>query len=165
MRRREFIALVSGAAAWPVVARAQQSERVRRIGVLMAFAESDPAGQSELAGFRDELKKLGWKEGNNLRIELRWGAGEADRIKTFAKELVDLRPDAIFGQTTSVIGALARETRTIPIVFAVVSDPIGKKRSGVVGRRKFARNDALSGAKLRERGTRVREDLCDARSH
>jgi putative tryptophan/tyrosine transport system substrate-binding protein len=125
MRRRELIALLGGAAAWPVAARAQQSDRVRLIGVLMAFAESDPTGQSEVAVFRDALKKLGWTEGNNLRIELRWGAGEADRIKTFAKELVDLRPDAIFGVTTSVTGALARETRTIPIVFAVVSDPIG----------------------------------------
>jgi putative ABC transport system substrate-binding protein len=126
LRRREFITLLGGAAAaWPVAARAQQPERVRLIGVLMAFAESDPAAQSDVAGFRDELKKLGWMEGKNLRIELRWGAGDADRIKTFAKELVDLRPDAILGQTTPVIGALARETRTIPIVFAVVSDPIG----------------------------------------
>jgi putative ABC transport system substrate-binding protein len=125
MRRREFIALLGNAAAWPVAARAQQPDRMRLIGVLMAFAESDPAAQSEVAGFRDALKKLGWMEGNNLRIELRWGAGDADRIKTFAKELVDLRPDAILGQTTPVIGALARETRTIPIVFAVVSDPIG----------------------------------------
>jgi putative ABC transport system substrate-binding protein len=125
MKRREFITLLGGAAAWPVATRAQQSERVRLIGVLMAFAEGDPAAQSDVAGFRDELKKLGWMEGKNLRIELRWGAGDADRIKTFAKELVDLRPDAILGQTTPVIGALARETRTIPIVFAVVSDPIG----------------------------------------
>ena len=125
MRRREFIALLGNAAAWPVAARAQQPDRMRLIGVLMAFAESDPAAQSEVAGFRDALKKLGWMEGNNLRIELRWGTGDADRIKTFAKELVDLRPDAILGQTTPVIGALARETRTIPIVFAVVSDPIG----------------------------------------
>jgi len=91
----------------------------------MAFAESDPAGLSEVVVFRDALKRLGWTEGNNLRIEVRWGAGEPDRIKTFAKELVDLRPDAIFGVTTSVTGALTRETRTIPIVFAVVSDPIG----------------------------------------
>jgi len=105
--------------------RSQQSERVRLIGVLMAFAESDPAGLSEVVVFRDALKRLGWTEGNNLRIEVRWGAGEPDRIKTFAKELVDLRPDAIFGVTTSVTGALTRETRTIPIVFAVVSDPIG----------------------------------------
>ena len=125
MRRREFIAFLGSAAALPVAARAQQPERTRLIGVLMAFAENDPAAQSEVAGFRDALKKLGWMEGNNLRIELRWGAGDADRIKTFAKELVDLRPDAILGQTTPVIGALARETRTIPIVFAVVSDPIG----------------------------------------
>jgi putative tryptophan/tyrosine transport system substrate-binding protein len=125
MRRREFIALLGGAAAFPVAARAQQSERVRLIGVLVAFAESDAAGQSEVAGFRDALKKLGWTEGDNLRIESRWGAGEVDRIKTLAKELVDLRPDAIFALTTSATGALARETRTIPIVFAVVSDPIG----------------------------------------
>jgi putative ABC transport system substrate-binding protein len=122
MRRREFIALLGNAAVLPVAARAQQPERMRVIGVLMAFAESDPAAQSEVAGFRDALKKLGWMEGNNLRIELRWGAGDADKIKTFAKELVDLRPDAILGQTTPVIGALAHETRTIPIVFAVVSD-------------------------------------------
>jgi putative ABC transport system substrate-binding protein len=94
--RRKFISALSGASvAWPLVVRAQQSERVRLVGVLMAFAESDPAGQSEVVVFRDALKKLGWTEGNNLRIELRWGAGQADRIKTFAKELVDLRPDAI----------------------------------------------------------------------
>jgi putative tryptophan/tyrosine transport system substrate-binding protein len=126
MRRREFITLLGSAtAAWPLAARAQQSERMRLIGVLTAFAESDPAGQSEVVVYRDALKKLGWTEGNNLRIELRWGAGDADRIETFAKELVDLRPVAIFGVTTSVTGALTRETRTIPIVFAVVSDPVG----------------------------------------
>jgi putative ABC transport system substrate-binding protein len=125
MRRREFITLLGGAAAWPVASSAQQPDRMRLIGVLMAFAESDPAAQSQVAGFRVALKKLGWMESKNLRIELRWGAGDADRIKTFARELVDLRPDAILGQTTPVIGALARETRTIPIVFAVVSDPIG----------------------------------------
>jgi putative tryptophan/tyrosine transport system substrate-binding protein len=124
VRRREFITFVSGAAAWPLVARAQQA-RQPLIGVLMAFAESDPAAQSQVAAFRGELTKLGWSEGSNLRIELRWSAGDADRMKTFAKELVDLRPDAIVGQTTPVTRALARETRTIPIVFAVVSDPIG----------------------------------------
>jgi putative ABC transport system substrate-binding protein len=126
MRRREFITLLGGAAAaWPLAARAHQPERMRRIGVLMGFAESDPAAQSQIAAFRGALAKLGWTEGGNLQIELRWGAGNPDRIRTFTKELVDLRPDAIFGQTTPVIGALARETRTIPIVFAVVSDPIG----------------------------------------
>jgi putative ABC transport system substrate-binding protein len=125
MRRREFIALLGGAAASPVAARAQQSERVRLIGVLMAFAENDPTAQSQVAAFRGALGKLGWAEGRNLRIELRWCAGDADRIKAFAKELIDLRPDAILGQTTAVISAHARETRTVPIVFAVVSDPIG----------------------------------------
>jgi hypothetical protein len=89
MRRREFIALLGSAATLPIAARAQQSERVHLIGMLTAFAESDPAGQSEVVVFRDALKKLGWTEGNNLRIELRWGAGDSDRIKTFAKELVD----------------------------------------------------------------------------
>jgi putative tryptophan/tyrosine transport system substrate-binding protein len=124
-KRREFISLLGGAAAtWPLAARAQQSA-MPVIGVLMGYAESDPAAQSYVAAFRGTLAKLGWTEGNNLRIELRWGTGDANRIRTFAKELVDLRPDAILGQTTPVIGALARETRTIPIVFTVVSDPIG----------------------------------------
>ena len=91
----------------------------------MGYAESDPAVQSYFAAFRDALAKLGWTDGSNLRIEPRWGAADPDRIKTFAKELVDLRPDAILGATTPVISALARETRTIPTVFAVVADPIG----------------------------------------
>src|SRR6516164_650437 len=119
MRRREFITLIGGAAAtWPVAARAQQPERMRLVGVLMAYAESDSAAQSWLAAFRAALAKLGWKEGSNLRIELRWSAADPDKIRTFAKELIDLRPDAIFGVSTPAIGALARETRTIPIVFA-----------------------------------------------
>jgi putative tryptophan/tyrosine transport system substrate-binding protein len=126
MRRREFITLIGGAAAaWPLAARAQQPDRMRLIGVLMGFAESDPTAQSMVVAFRGALPKLGWTEGSNVRIELRWGGYDADRIKTLAKELVDLRPDAILGQTTPVIGALARETRTIPIVFVTVSDPIG----------------------------------------
>jgi putative ABC transport system substrate-binding protein len=126
MRRREFITLLGGAAAaWPLTVHAQQGERIRRVGVLMAYAESDPSVQSYLAAFRGALAKLGWTDGGNLRIELRWGAADPDRIKTFAKELVDLRPDAILGTTTPVIRALARETQTIPIVFALVIDPIG----------------------------------------
>jgi putative tryptophan/tyrosine transport system substrate-binding protein len=126
MRRREFITLLGGAAAaWPLAARAQQPDRMRLIGVLMAYAESDSTAQSWLAAFRAALAKLGWTEGSNLRIELRWSAADADRMRTLAKELVDLRPNAIFGVTTPAIGALARETRTIPIVFASVSDPIG----------------------------------------
>ena len=125
LKRREFISLLGGAAAWPVAARAQPPDRMRLIGVLMAYAESDSTAQSWLAAFRAALAKLGWTEGSNLRIELRWSAADVDRMRTLAKELVDLRPNAIFGVTTPAIGALARETRTIPIVFAGVSDPIG----------------------------------------
>ena len=98
---------------------------MRRIGMLIGFAENDPAVQSWLAAFRGALTKLGWTEGSNLRIELRWGGGDPDLLRTFAKELVDLRPDALIGASTAVTGALARETRTIPIVFTVVADPIG----------------------------------------
>jgi putative ABC transport system substrate-binding protein len=125
MRRREFIKVLGGAAAtWSLAALAQQPERIRLIGVLMGYAESDANAQSEVAAFRGALAKLGWTEGSNLRIELRWGAADADRTKTFAKELVDLRPDVILAHTTQVTSALARETRTIPIVFVNVTDPI-----------------------------------------
>ena len=122
MRRREFIGALGSAAAWPIAARAQQPDRLRRIGVLIGFAESDPAVQSWLAAFRGALTKLGWTEGSNLQIEVRW-AGDPDRIKTFAKELVDLRPDAILSVTTPVTGALIRETQTIPIVIATAIRP------------------------------------------
>jgi ABC-type uncharacterized transport system substrate-binding protein len=109
MRRREFITLIGSASvAWPRAALAQQPGRVRRIGVLMSVAETDPASQSEVAAFRGALSNLGWTEGDNVRIELRWGAGDADKIRTLAKELVDLRPDAILGRNTPVIAALAR---------------------------------------------------------
>jgi putative tryptophan/tyrosine transport system substrate-binding protein len=125
MRRRQFISLVGGAAvSWPFTARAQQPDRMRVIGVLMGFGESDPSAQSLVAAFRAALGKLGWTEGSNLRIELRWGAADPNKIGTLAKELVDLRPDVLLGQSTPVIGALSRETRTIPIVFAIVADPI-----------------------------------------
>jgi ABC-type uncharacterized transport system substrate-binding protein len=124
MRRRDFIKLLAGsAAAWPAAARAQQSDRMRLVGVLMTYPESDPDARSLVGAFRDALTKLGWKD--NLRIELRWAASDADNIKRFAKELVDLRPDAILGQDTFAVTALARETRTIPIVFTTVADPIG----------------------------------------
>src|SRR5215510_8081447 len=125
MRRREFISLVGVAVAWPLAARAQQPDRMRLIGVLMAYAENDSTAQSWLTAFRAALATLGWTEGSNLRIELRWSAADADTMRKLAKELVDLRPNAIFGVTTPAIGALARETKTIPIVFAGVSDPIG----------------------------------------
>jgi putative ABC transport system substrate-binding protein len=116
--------MLGGAAAtWPVAARAKQPDRIPLIGVLMGYAQSDPAAQSQVAAFRSALTKLGWTEGN-LRIELRWGATDADSNRTLAKELVDLQPDAILGQTTPVIGALTRETRTVPIVFVNVADPL-----------------------------------------
>jgi putative ABC transport system substrate-binding protein len=124
MQRREFVTLLGGAAVgWPLSAHAQQGERMRRIGVLLAFA--DPTAQSYVTAFRGALTKLGWAEGSNLRTEVRWGAGDADKFRSFAKELVDLRPDAIVGQSTPVVVALARETQTIPIVFVNVADPIG----------------------------------------
>src|SRR5215475_7713130 len=126
MRRRDFIkGIIGSAASWPLAARAQQPDRMRLIGVLMAYAQSDRVAQSWLAAFRGGLSKLGWTEGSNLRIELRWSADDADRMRTLAKELVDLRPNAILGVTTPVVRALARETRTISIVFTGVSDPIG----------------------------------------
>jgi putative ABC transport system substrate-binding protein len=124
--RRQFIVTLGGAAtAWPFTARAQQPKQMRLVGVLQDLAESEPVAQSEVAAFRGALAKLGWTEGSNLRIEVRWGSGNADGMKAFAKELVDLRPDAILGRGTPVTGALARETRTIPIVFVAVADPIG----------------------------------------
>ena len=126
MRRRAFITLVCGAAvAWPLSTRAQRSDGMRTVGMLANSDERNPRVQSEVLAFQSALAKLGWTRGSNLRIELRWGANDPDRIRTLAKELVGLRPDAIFGFSTPVINALARETRTIPIVFASVSDPIG----------------------------------------
>jgi putative ABC transport system substrate-binding protein len=127
MRRREFIALLGGAAAaWPLAARAQQAQRMRRIGVLMGCDESDPEAQSNLAAFVQELQQLGWMDGRNMRIDYRWSDGNVNRMQIFAKELAVLTPEAILAHTTPVTGALQRETRTIPIVFVVVSDPVGE---------------------------------------
>jgi putative tryptophan/tyrosine transport system substrate-binding protein len=135
MKRREFISLIGGSAAvWPLAVRAQQPERLRRIGVLIGFAESDPAVQSWLGAFRGTLAKLGWTEGSNLRIEVRWAGDDPDRMKTFAKDLVDLRPDAILSVTTPVTVALIRETQTIPIVIVTVADPISSGFVANLGR-------------------------------
>jgi putative ABC transport system substrate-binding protein len=126
MRRREFITLLlGGVAASPLIARAQQPSRVQVVGVLMGFAESDPIAQSMVAAFRTALPKLGWTEGGNLRIELRWAGPDPERANALAKELAGLQPDAILGQTTPVVRALAREMPARPIVFVTVSDPIG----------------------------------------
>jgi putative ABC transport system substrate-binding protein len=124
-KRREFITLLGGAAAWPLAARAQQGSRMRRIGVLMPFAESDPDATAQLSGFIQGLAQLGWTDGRNVRMDLRWTAGSVDRTRMFAKELVNLQPDVILAYSTPPTAALQRETRTIPIVFAVVSDPVG----------------------------------------
>ena len=126
MKRREFITLLGGAAAaWPLAARAQQPERMRRIGVLMGYAESDPEAQACVAAFREGLQKLGWTEGRNIRIDTRWATLDAESMQRFAKELVALQPDLILSQTTPTTAALLQQTRTIPIVFAIVADPVG----------------------------------------
>ena len=126
MRRREFTRLLGGATvAWSVAARAQQSERVRRIGVLTFSAESDPEGQSSIAAFREELRKLGWMEGRNSEIDIRWAAADVELMKRFAKELVTLQPDLILTSSTPAAAAMLQQTRTIPIVFVIVADPVG----------------------------------------
>jgi putative tryptophan/tyrosine transport system substrate-binding protein len=126
MKRREFITLVGGiAATWPLAAEAQQSNRVKHVGVLFGRARNDPEGQAHAQVFEQEMQKLGWAQDHNVRFDYRWAAGDAERISTFAKEIVDARPDVIVGHTTAAVAALLRETRTIPIVFVAVTDPIG----------------------------------------
>jgi len=127
MRRREFIALVGGTAvALPLPARAQQVDRMRRIGVLMPLAADDPVGQARIAALHEGLEKLGWIEGRNIRIDTRWTTtGDVESMQRYAKELVALQPDLIVTQSTPITATLLQETRTIPIVFALVADPIG----------------------------------------
>jgi ABC-type uncharacterized transport system substrate-binding protein len=126
MRRREFITLLGAAAAgWPLAAHAQQSGPMRRLGVLIGGAESDPQIVEALAAFKTALGGLGWIEGRNIQIDYRFATADVDRMRTFAKELVALQPDVLMGHTTGVIAALQRETKTIPVVFVLVSDPVG----------------------------------------
>jgi putative ABC transport system substrate-binding protein len=126
MRRRDFITLFGGAAvAWPLAARAQQGERVRRVGVLMNFSADDREGQARLAAFQQGLQQLGWIDGGNARIDVRWGAGDAERFRTYAAELVALAPDVILAAAGSTVSALLQATRTVPIVFAQTPDPVG----------------------------------------
>jgi putative ABC transport system substrate-binding protein len=126
MNRREFIALLGSAAAWPLRARAQLPERVRRIGVLMgAFAESDPEGQIYVAALREGLQKLGWNDGRNVSIQTRWGAADDERRRAYAAELVSSKPDIIVAGATSALAPLKQATPTIPIVYVGVSDPVG----------------------------------------
>jgi len=130
MKRREFILALGGAAAasanlWPLAALAQQPDREKRIGVLMPFAATDPSIKRQVAAFVRQLQDLGWAEGRNLQIDYRFAAGDAERMQVLAKELVALQPHVIFCRSTPVTAALLKQTRTIPIVFAVVSDPVG----------------------------------------
>jgi putative ABC transport system substrate-binding protein len=127
MRRREFITLLGGAAtAWPLAARGQLTERVRRIGILMSLAEDDPEDRPRRAAFQKALRELGWSESGNLRIDYRWFGGDPGRARAVAKELIDLQPDLIVATATSGLAALALQMRAIPIVFVAVSDPVGQ---------------------------------------
>jgi len=124
-RRREFITLIGGAAAWPLAVRAQQGERVRRVGVLMNLAADDPEGQTRIVAFVQGLQQSGWTDGRNIRIDTRWAAGDADRFHRYAEELLALAPDVILASATPSVQALQQATRTVPIVFANVGDPVG----------------------------------------
>ena len=126
MKRREFITLVGGAAAsWPLAARAQQGERMRRIGVLMMYAESDAQAQGLVAMFRATLRNLGWTEDYNIQLDYRWATTDSESIQRFAKELVALQPDLILSSSTPTTASLLQQTRTIPIIFANIVDPVG----------------------------------------
>jgi ABC-type uncharacterized transport system substrate-binding protein len=126
MKRREFITLIGGAAAaWPLAARAQQAERMRRVGVLMHLAADDPEGQSRVAAFLQGLQEAGWAVGRNVNIDVRWAAGEADRYRRYAMEIVALTPDVILTSAPPSIRAMQQATRTVPIVFVLVPDAVG----------------------------------------
>ena len=126
MRRRTFITLLGGTAvAWPLGARAQQPERMRRIGVLMSYAEDNPVGQARLTAFLEGLRQLGWADGRNVRIDSRWGAGDASLTRTYARELVAPGPDVVMAVSSGAVAPLREVTRSVPIVFAVVADAVG----------------------------------------
>jgi putative ABC transport system substrate-binding protein len=125
MRRRKFIALLGGAAAWPMAARAQQPERMRRIGVLMSAVEGDQRGLESITAFAQGLAELGWTVGRNVRIEYRWGGGDLDRFRRYAAELIALSPDVVLATAGSIVGAFQQASRTVPIVFVTTIDPVG----------------------------------------
>jgi putative ABC transport system substrate-binding protein len=127
LRRRQFITLLGGAAAaWPLVARAQQQpERMRRIGVLMSTVEGDQRGLEYVTAFAQGLAELGWTVGRNVRIEYRWGAGDLDRFRRYAAELIALSPDVVLATAGSIVGAFQQASRTVPIVFVTTVDPVG----------------------------------------
>ena len=125
MKRREFITLLGGAVTWPIAAQAQQRERARRIGVLMHLAADDPEGQARIGAFLQGLQEWGWAVGRNVQIEYRWAAGDAERIRKYATELVALAPDVILAAGGAVVAPLLQATSTVPIVFAQTPDPVG----------------------------------------
>jgi putative ABC transport system substrate-binding protein len=126
MKRREFITLLGGgAAAWPLAARAQQGERMRRVGILMGYAEADPAAQTQVVALRQELQKLGWDEGRNIRIDVRFPGTDAGRVRAILMELMNLTPDLLVSNTNLVTEVVQAEVRTLPIVFTSVGDPVG----------------------------------------
>jgi putative ABC transport system substrate-binding protein len=131
MKRREFIRLIGGAVVWPLAAQAQQGARVRRIGVLVSGDENDPVTQTFVSAFTHALADLGWADGHNVRMDLRWGRADINRIRALAQELVGLQPDIIVTNATPATVAVQRETRTIPVVFAAVAEPVA---SGIVAR-------------------------------
>ena len=155
IRRRDLITLLGGAVAWPPLARAQQGERMRRIGVLAPYDENDPEGKLRYSAFTQPLADLGWRDGRNVRIDLRWGGTNINRLRALAQELVGLQPDIILASSTPGTAAVQRETQTIPIVFAGVIDPVA---SGIVPRLNrpsgnvtgFAGFEALLGGKRLE---------------
>jgi putative ABC transport system substrate-binding protein len=124
IHRREFVTILSGAAAWPLAARAQQARTMRRVAVLMAIAESDMEGQARVRAFQQAMNELGWTDGRNVQIDVRWAAGDAERFRTYAAELVGLAPDVILANSNIAITAVQRETAAIPIVFFIGVDPI-----------------------------------------
>ena len=125
MRRRDFIRIIGSMVTWPLAAYAQQPEQMRRIGVLMNRSEGDPEGQPRLAAFRQALEQLGWKEGRNIRVDVRWGEDKVDLERKYAAELVALKPEVILASGTMSVSALQALSRTVPIVFAAVADPVG----------------------------------------
>src|ERR1700722_10716171 len=135
MKRRDFIAALGGAiVTWPLAARAQQDGAPRRLGVLVPSAPDDQEVKKELAAFTRQMQSLGWTEGGNLRVDYRWSGGDSQKIQAHAKELVDAHPDVIFVRSTPATAALSKNTRSIPIVFAVVSDPVGEGFAASVAR-------------------------------
>src|SRR6266566_2758077 len=125
LRRREFITLLGGAAAWPIAARAQEGKRVRRVAALMPYTANDPQAQNRNAAFLQGLQQLGWTVGQNVQIDYRWSEGNEDDTRKYAAELVALAPDVIFTSGSAAVGPLRRATRTVPIVFVLVPDPVG----------------------------------------